>query len=82
MKKLIVAKRFRKVDSIAIDIEKVPNYVNLFCYLSEESLDTDVEVLVIQGIELFGEYEPVTYIEDSKEFTYRTLEMMMESMNV
>ena len=82
MKKLIVAKRFRKVGSIAIDIEKVTSYVNLFCYLSEESLDTDVEVLVIQGIDLFGEYKPVTYIEDSKEFTYRTLAMMMDSIKV
>lgn len=72
----IIAKDFNKTGSLVLEVEKDTRINNLIMYLSQESLDTDIEIVETNDIEAYKEYYPIELIQNSREFTIRTLNMM------
>lgn len=72
----IIAKDFNKVGSLVLKIKKDDDIIKLIMDLSQESLDTDMEIIETNNIEAYKEYYPIELIRDTKEFTIRALRMM------
>lgn len=76
MKKVLVAKKFDQVGSLVLLSDDTEKLNSLFDYLTDESIDSDVQIVSVKGIENYKEYYPITEIGDSREFTKRVLGMM------
>ncbi|MEG2618889.1 MAG: DUF6718 family protein [Bacilli bacterium] len=76
----IIAKEFNKVGSLVLKIKKDDDIVKLIMDLSQEFLDTDIEIIETNNIEAFKEYYPIEIIEDPNEFKIRTLKMIKKAL--
>ncbi|MEG1132394.1 MAG: DUF6718 family protein [Romboutsia sp.] len=76
----IIAKDFNKVGSLVLKIKKDDDIIKLIMDLSKESLDTDIEIIETNNIEVFKEYYPFEIIEDSNEFMIRALKMIKKAL--
>lgn len=76
----IIAKDFNKVGSLVLKIKKDYDIVKLIMDLSQESLDTDIEIIETNNIEAFKEYYPVEIIEDPNEFMIMVLKMIKKAL--
>lgn len=76
----IIAKNFNKVGSLVLKIKKDDDIIKLIMDLSQESLDTDMEIIETNNIESFKEYYPIEMIENPKKFKIRTLKMIKKAL--
>ncbi|HHD2754431.1 TPA: DUF6718 family protein [Clostridium perfringens] len=76
MKKVLVAKRFNETGSLVLLCDDIDKLNSVFDYLTDKSIDSNVQIVSVKGIENYKEYYPITEIMDSEEFTKRVLGMM------
>lgn len=76
MKKVLIAKRFNESRSLALISDDLDKLNSTFDYLTDKSINSDVQIISVKGIENYKEYYPITEIMDITEFIKQVLEMM------
>ena len=74
------SKKFNEVGSIGLNLEDDETISLIYPYLSRKSLNSDVQIVVIGGIDLYKEYYPITFLKDSAEFVISTLKMITNTI--
>lgn len=77
--KLILAYDTINKNSIALPLNKLNGDKNTFDLLSMESIDSSIQIVVVQGIELYKEYHPITYINNGLDFIINTLQLIRDT---
>lgn len=76
MTKAIVAKKFNNIGSKVFIVNDIEESLKMFKFLSSESIETDVQVVTVNGLENYKEYYPIEEYTDSKKFAIDVLSMM------
>ncbi|ELC8426430.1 hypothetical protein QTI48_14960 [Clostridium perfringens] len=76
MKKVLVAKRFNESRSLVLISDDIEKLNSTFDYLTDKSINSDVQIISVKGIENYKEYHPITEIMDIEEFIKIVLKMM------
>ncbi|MGG5462582.1 DUF6718 family protein [Clostridium sp. B9] len=65
--KYIVARKLNTIGCYAFKVKDI-DIVELFEYLTTETLEKNIEIFITNALESYGEYKPYKFIENKEEF--------------
>ncbi len=71
----LLAKKFDEQGCLAMQAESGKKLAALVSFLTEETLEKDIQIVTISDMEAFGEYKPYTLIASKSQFIDKVLQM-------
>lgn len=72
---LLIAKKHDEHGCLAVKTEPSKALASLVSYLGLKTLEKGIQILTVSDMDMYGEYNPYTIVENEAEFIARVLKM-------
>lgn len=76
----LIAKKFDTEGCIAVKMEQGKALAALATYLTQRTLDKNIQILTVSNMDMFGEYKPYQLVTSEQDFI-NTVFSMIEVVN-